>query len=212
MRWIFYIPLIFFAFCNKEKKSPVPEETESPAGIDYVNYEPDLVLNSVSGSTYMVGQGTVYTPVDTTCSVTATDISANSPWLRVDAKNYFNLVSPSTPASNYFHELRLTMLMSGDSLPFLRSNPGCAVLLNQSDAVSSNSEYIWGTSLVLRARLLIACDLPQGEKYIPFKRIKTDGVHYGWILVEGFGINGIKIKSAALNREPGTSIRCGQIN
>jgi len=53
---------------------------------------------------------------------------------------------------------------------------------------------------------------PIDEHYLGFKTRRNNQTFYGWIKVESFGSNGIKVKEIAINKTSNKSILCGQKN
>lgn len=209
---LFFACLALFA-CTKQKGIPQAQEAGSDQ-ILFIDYTPDPQLNSVSGSAFIPGlQVLVPAPFDTSCTLLLKDPAGNNNWLRLTAQNYYKLVSPSTPAANYFQEMLLEMLLPGDSVPCFKNKPGCAAFMNAGQIVGpGQSNLVWNKGLYLRKSLLLSCENPSGEKYIPFSRsLPGKAPGYGWILAEFTGVNGVKIKAAAINLSPGRPLRCGQV-
>ena len=222
--------LFFFFSCTKKravvKQTPVIEqapvdeqEAEKKDDIVFRNIDPDIILNTVTGHSYHPGGFTIELPIDTASkdSLKVGDFPLFT--FTVAARNFyvkrnigFNLyanynlyirVDPSASSDSIlksgepYHDLNAQFFSDGAII-----GPGQSGRKSPSAYVRATGAYFSGSN--------VAIVFSEGEHYLGFKKTRGNVINFGWIKVESFGPNGIKVKEIAINKMHNKPIRAGQ--
>lgn len=192
--------------CQKENNITKTPPIIFPDTIIYINYEPDLIVNSISGKINNPLCGLIGLPFDTIATISIPiEINNVSEYL-VTAKNSTVLVSASNPCSNYQQRLFITPFNATDSIAIVDRNL-CALLLSKGDTITNN--LLFGSFALLHLTHYHICEFLDGN-YLVIKKSTSDKIIYGWIQFERISDNGVQIKDCAINKTNGNSIICGQ--
>ena len=209
--------------CKKDKSvdpAPAPPPTVNTAD-NIESKSLDINLTSVGATAqaqYGSGLDTVILPLDTMATDSVTIEKFAHFQFKVTASNYFdqkNVYTPSSSYLRYIHGISIRCRNAGDSIIKERLSGPAAGLFTGGNLIGPGMlaapiayvHYKGG-----HYADVTNTSFPVGEHYLGFKTTREGKTYYGWIKVESFGLNGIKVKEIAINKTANNTILCGQKN